>query len=107
MLLQYPYDETLKLVSDWKFCIQTLLLAHKTYRTIDVDVCIFNHEGITFTQKELGREERLKVIQDLLPEEVRKVHTRHNVFTRIQRRIICKKARYIIRLKKLRLNGKH
>ncbi|WP_178270224.1 capsular polysaccharide synthesis protein [Phocaeicola coprocola] len=102
MLLQYPYDETLKLVSDWKFCIQTLLLAHKTYRTIDVDVCIFNHEGITFTQKELGREERLKVIQDLLPEEVRKVHTRHNVFTRIQRRIICKKARYIIRLKKLR-----
>ena len=73
LLLSNPYDEKLKLVSDWKFCIEILLLQHKKYRSIDVDVCKFNHDGATFTQKELGKKERMKVLQELLPNEYNQI----------------------------------
>ena len=73
LLLSNPYDEQLKLVSDWKFCIEVLLLQHKKYRAIDVDICNFNHDGATFTQKELGKKERMKVLQELLPNEYEQI----------------------------------
>lgn len=76
LLLSNPYDEQLKLVSDWKFCIEVLLLQHKKYRSIDVDVCKFNHDGATFTQKEIGNKERLQVLQGLLPNEYE--HVKNN-----------------------------
>lgn len=87
LLLQCPYDESLRMVSDWKFCIQTLLLGKATYRAIDVDVCQFNQDGITFTHKDLGRAERLKVLQELLPEEVKKVCVRRTLWKRIKERV--------------------
>lgn len=67
LLLEYPYDEKLRLVSDWKFWIQTLILENMKYQSIDVDVCIFNHDGATFNQKQLGREERKRVLEELIP----------------------------------------
>lgn len=69
LLLSFPYDEKLKLVSDWKFCVETLLLYKKTYRSIDVDVCKFNHDGATFAHLDLGRKERLEVFQKFFPDE--------------------------------------
>lgn len=67
LLLEYPYDENLRLVSDWKFWIQTLALGGKNYRAIDVDVSLFNHDGITFSQKEQGMKERQQVLFELIP----------------------------------------
>lgn len=87
LLLQYPYDETLKMVSDWKFCIQTLLLEHASYKALNIDVCVFNHEGITFRQKEVGHNERRKVLQDLLPQEIINICDKKNIFIRIGKRL--------------------
>lgn len=86
LLLQHPYDENLRMVSDWKFCIQTLIFEQATYRAIDVDVCKFNHEGITFKQMDLGRKERLEVLQELLPKEFETVCTHPTIFSRIKKR---------------------
>lgn len=87
LLLEYPYDEALRMVSDWKFCIQTLLQGNATYRAIDVDVCKFNHEGMTFKNMHLGRKERMEVLQDLLPHETINIKQR-TLLRRLQRRII-------------------
>lgn len=87
LLLRYPYDETLKMVSDWKFCIQTLLLGHASYKALNIDVCVFNHEGITYKQKDLGQDERRKVLQDLLPQEINNISNRKNIFIKIVKRI--------------------
>lgn len=87
LLLRCPYDESLRMVSDWKFCIQTLLLGKATYRAINVDVCQFNQDGITFTHKNFGHMERMKVLQELLPEEVKKVHAHRTLWKRVKERL--------------------
>lgn len=70
LLLEFPYDENLRLVSDWKFWIETLVLNKKTYRAIDVDISIFNHDGRTFSQLDHGLKERKKVINELIPHSI-------------------------------------
>lgn len=69
LLLRYPYDENLKLVSDWKFWLQTIVFGDSTYRSIDIDVCIFNHDGLTFSLNNIGKVEREKVIQEFYGEK--------------------------------------
>lgn len=76
LLLEYPYDEHLKLVSDWKFWLQTLVLDGKSYRSIDVDVCVFNHDGMTYAFSDIGNMERKKVLMSLLPKDVYKEYVR-------------------------------
>lgn len=69
LLLRYPYDETLKLVSDWKFWLQTIVFGNCTYRPMDIDVCIFNHDGLTFSLNNIGKVEREKVIKEFYNEK--------------------------------------
>lgn len=71
LLLECPYDEDLRLVSDWKFWLKTIVLGGKSYRSIDVDISIFNHDGATFNSYGLGKKERLQVLEELLPVAVR------------------------------------
>lgn len=71
LLLEYPYDETFRLVSDWKFWIQTLVLGRFSYKAIDINVSVFNHDGLTYSQKELGLKEREQVLRQLIPDSIR------------------------------------
>ena len=69
LLLNFPYDEDLNFVSDWKFWVETLLFAKKTYRSIDVTVSVFNHDGMTFAlYPEESKIERETVLKQLFPE---------------------------------------
>lgn len=70
LLMKYPYDEQLRMVSDWKFWIQTLIFGNATYQAVDIDICIFNREGITFTQGQKGEKERLEVLSSLIPDKI-------------------------------------
>lgn len=70
LLLKYPYDENLKLVSDWKFWIETLLIKNYKYSTIDIDVCFFNQDGSTYNFIELGKSERMKTLEECMPESM-------------------------------------
>lgn len=69
-LLRHPYDETLRLVSDWKFWIEMLVSGKLSYCPIDVNVCCFNQDGATYTQLDLGKKERTQVLNECLPAEV-------------------------------------
>lgn len=65
LLKKYFYDESLKMVSDWKFWIQTICKDHVSYKTIDIDICCFDTGGLTNKQHEAGLLERRKVLTEM------------------------------------------
>ncbi len=65
------YDESLRIVSDWKFFFQTILGGEKT-AFLNFDIVLFEMEGIS-TNKSHGErhlEERRKVIKELMPDNL-------------------------------------
>ena len=68
--IRHPYDEKYKIVSDWKFFIEALILDNCSFyytNTIVVDV---DMSGISNTNKQLNNQERNSVLKELLPERV-------------------------------------
>ncbi|QIK61380.1 glycosyltransferase [Dysgonomonas sp. HDW5A] len=71
------YDETLKIVSDWKFFFQAILGGERT-AFLNFDIVLFEMEGIS-TNKSHGErhlEERRRVTKELMP---------HNLLTDYER----------------------
>lgn len=64
------YDETLKIVSDWKWYLQVIALHNIQPRYVNIDVTVFDMTGISNTHPELDKAERKKVLSELLPESV-------------------------------------
>lgn len=70
LLLEYPYDETLRYVSDWKFWIQTLVFADYTYKAIDTIISIYDWSGMSTVNYVDCDAEKLKVLNDFFPKKV-------------------------------------
>ncbi len=65
------YDETLKIVSDWKFYLIAVGLHNESVVYRDVDVVWFDSQGISSTNKALDQQEREQVLASVLPESIR------------------------------------
>lgn len=65
ILNQYPYDESLKIVGDYKFFLQAFTEKECNYRKLDIASVYYDQEGISSTQLELHFKEREKVIDEL------------------------------------------
>lgn len=61
------YDENLKIVSDWKWYLQAVGLGYVHPVYVDVDVTLFNLNGISSTNLELDQKERKAVLKEVLP----------------------------------------
>lgn len=61
------YDENLKIVSDWKWFLQTIGLGNMKPVYVDIDVTIFDASGISESNLELRNKERRQVLKELLP----------------------------------------
>lgn len=61
------YDESLKIVSDWKWYLIAIVLHNEPVRYVDLDVAYFDMNGISNTNYGLNQNERHKVLQELLP----------------------------------------
>lgn len=61
------YDESLKIVSDWKWYLQVIALHNIIPTYVDIDVTVFDMSGISSVNSELDKTERRKVLEDLLP----------------------------------------
>lgn len=72
LLLHYPYDEKLRIVSDWKFWIQSIIFHNASYRILHNIIVNFDTTGISGTNKLLVQKEREIVLKDLLPSRIRK-----------------------------------
>ena len=62
LLLNHPYDESFRLVSDWKFILERYLAGMHAFKEVNVDVCFFEAGGVTDKNKTLGTEERHAVL---------------------------------------------
>ena len=67
LLLDTPYDESLRIVSDWKFFLQAIVLQGCSYRIIDLPISEFDTNGISCSNRELRQQERDRVLRELFP----------------------------------------
>lgn len=61
------YDESLKIVSDWKWFLRAIGLGQVKPVYVDIDVTIFDASGISESNLELRNRERRQVLEELLP----------------------------------------
>ena len=61
------YDESLKIVSDWKWYLQAIGLGNVKPVYVDIDITLFDVHGISSTNKELDKKERRKVLEEVMP----------------------------------------
>ena len=70
LLRKYPYDENLKISSDWKFFVQTLILDNCSIRFLDTFVSRYDMNGISSLNPELMRKEKDEILMNLFPPRV-------------------------------------
>ncbi|MBR5082886.1 MAG: glycosyltransferase [Bacteroidales bacterium] len=71
------YEESLKIVSDWKWYLQAIILGGEKPKYVDMDVTLYDMTGISETNKELDQTERKQVLEQLFPEAVLKDYERY------------------------------
>jgi len=65
LLKKLQYDESYRMVSDWKFWVEAICLNHVEYEAMNIDVCCFDWSGITTKNHDLGIRERQMVLESL------------------------------------------
>lgn len=73
------YDENLKIVSDWKWFLQTIGLGKVKPVYADIDVTIFDACGISETNLELRNKERRQVLVEILPPAILADYDAHSL----------------------------
>ena len=61
------YDESLRIVSDWKWFLQAIVLGEEKPVYVNVDVSLFDMTGVSETNPELTKKERKEVLSTLIP----------------------------------------
>jgi glycosyltransferase involved in cell wall biosynthesis len=68
LFLKYGfYDETLRIVSDWKFYLIAVGINNEPVLYRNVNVALFEMTGISSNNKELERHERKEVLKEIVP----------------------------------------
>ncbi len=70
LALRHPYDEKYKIVSDWKFFIEALILDNCSFYYTKIIVVDVDMNGISNTNIKLDRQERESVLRELFPERI-------------------------------------
>lgn len=68
--LRHPYDEKYRIVSDWKFFIEALVMDNCSFYYTDTIVVDVDMGGISNNNDKLDSEERNAVLHELFPERV-------------------------------------
>lgn len=67
IMKKYKYDEHLKIVSDWKFFLEALIIDNCTYSRLDVLVADYDSNGISYNDWDKNMSERKYVLESLFP----------------------------------------
>ena len=70
LLKQYPYDESLKIVSDWKFFVDMIIIHQCSVRFVDIKIAKFDMNGVSTSDTKKTWEEKYSVLQRMLPYRV-------------------------------------
>jgi glycosyltransferase involved in cell wall biosynthesis len=72
ILLDEPYDETLKYVSDWKHMFHQIVFQNRSYQKLDFYVSIYDFTGMSSTNVQGVADERRNYLQQCLPKLIYK-----------------------------------
>lgn len=61
------YDENLRICSDWKFYMQSIVLGGEKVQYVDIDMTLFDMTGISETNKDLLNNERNQLLKEMIP----------------------------------------
>ncbi|MGK0376608.1 MAG: glycosyltransferase involved in cell wall biosynthesis [Patiriisocius sp.] len=64
------YDQSLKIASDWKWYLEVIILGRIIPSYLNLDITVFDMNGISSTDHNLNKSERKSVLQLFLPEYV-------------------------------------
>ena len=67
LFIDSPYDESLRIVADWKFYLGKIVYEGKSVQLLDLSICNREQEGISISQASKTIEERHEVLTSLLP----------------------------------------
>lgn len=72
LLIKYPYDEKLRIVSDWKFCIETLIIHNCSYSKYNNTISVYDKSGISSNESyfKVADEEKKAVLNELIPHRI-------------------------------------
>lgn len=70
LLLKHPYDEKYKILSDWKFSIETIIFYNCSFRNIDIIVANYDTTGISTNSNGLLPKERELILKELFPPRI-------------------------------------
>ncbi|UKK51895.1 glycosyltransferase [Prevotella sp. E13-17] len=70
LLVKHPYDERYKILSDWKFCLETIVLDNCTFRNIDIVVADYDTNGISTNSNGLLPKERELILKEMFPSRI-------------------------------------
>ena len=70
LLIKHPYDEKYKILSDWKFCIENLIIDNCSFRNIEVVIADYESGGISTNSNGLLPKERELVLNELFPPRI-------------------------------------
>lgn len=72
------YDENLKICSDWKFYMQSIVLGQASVKYVPLLVTIFDMGGISETRKDILEDERKMLLQQMVPQGILKDYERYH-----------------------------
>lgn len=64
------YDESFKIVSDWKFFLYTIVFGNVSVELLNIPISVFECNGISETNARINIIERDKVLKELFPKSV-------------------------------------
>lgn len=64
------YDCNYRIVSDWKFWIESLIYNNCSYKTISTIIALFDNSGISSTNEDLRIQEQHRVLNSMYPPRV-------------------------------------
>lgn len=67
LLIKHPYDEKYRILSDWKFCIETLVIDNCSFRNIEDVIADYEGGGISSNSGELLAKERTSILNEMFP----------------------------------------
>ena len=67
LLRKHPYDETLRISSDWKFFVEALIMDNSSIRYLDEFIARYDLNGVSAENPEKMRKEKEQVLAELFP----------------------------------------
>ena len=70
LLEKHPYDERYKILSDWKFSIETIVFENCSFRNIDDIIADYDTSGISTNSNGLLPKDRGLILKELFPPRI-------------------------------------